>query len=702
MKRVQRGARARRVWALTAGTLLVACAAFVLAWGIQWALGRSRIYAPQALLGTVYDRGMTMHAARAERRGEHGPVVVVEITEDTFERLRSHPPFAPLPDSFPEVLRFKRPDHQRAFHARVLANLRRLGARVVAFDMLFDEPEPELDPYLAEEIRRHGRVLLAALDDRGVAGGGRVERTHSLQLPVPDLREHAAGLGVVNLPLDLDKTVRQFQWWLVGIDEDTAEDRPYPALGVAAAALFAGSDPAAVIDEEVRPRRRFLGRPIRWQVGTEAPTSYIRFTGTRGRPAGPDSVVPYEEVFLLGLPGAAPGLEAMLRARVEGKIAVIGDATLIGQDFHRVPVASPSISGGAVQEMPGVETQAHVTQTVLSGQYPWRAPAWVELALLAAICLVVAGMGRLLDPRPFALLAMAALFGLWQGSAELLARTGMFVEPISSSVGLVLAFSGEAALMFFAERRERARTRRQFERHVGPGVADRIEDDDWPDLQGESLELTMFFSDLQGFTTLSETRSSQEVCAILNRYFGEVIFPIVDKWGGWTDKLMGDGLMACFGFVPRHPDHAARAIRCALEMQHALAAWQRLPENASLPPLKTRVGLHTGVATVGEIGSGRRAEFTVIGDVVNVASRLEGMNKEFETVILISETTRAHAGEIAVFVPRGTVTVRGRREPLAIYSVEAEAEPGLSAPAAAVGAGAAGAGAGAAGAGAAR
>src|SRR4028119_1683320 len=104
----------------------------------------------------------------------------------------------------------------------------------------------------------------------------------------------------------------------------------------------------------------------------------------------------------------------------------------------------------------------------------------------------------------------------------------------------------------------------------------------------------MLFSDLQGFTSLSETMNSQELCAVLNRYFGDVIFPIVDKHAGTTDKLMGDGMMAYFGWPARHRDHAARAIRCALEMQTALEEWKRLPENEGLPPLRTRVGIHTG------------------------------------------------------------------------------------------------------------
>ncbi len=354
---------------------------------------------------------------------------------------------------------------------------------------------------------------------------------------------------------------------------------------------------------------------------------------------------------------------------------MIGNSAAISQDYHRVPVISTRAGGRLDQQMAGVEVQAHITQTVLQGRYLRELPGWVGVLLLGAVCLAAALLGRVLLPLPLLATAMLLLAALNWGAIELLARAGLWQEPITASTGLVLAVVGQMAFMHFAERRDRLKLKRQLGRHVGPGIADSLADEDWPDLTGESCELTLLFSDLQGFTSLSETMNSQEIVRVLNAYFS-VLFECVFRYGGTVDKLMGDGLMVYFGRFPKDPSHAANAVRCALDMQAALKVWVALPENANLPTLRTRVGLHTGMVTVGGIGSGEREEFTVIGDPVNVASRLEGMNKEFGSLILVSEATkeaaeRAQPG-IATFISRGAATVRGRKEPMPVYSVEVE------------------------------
>jgi adenylate cyclase len=386
--------------------------------------------------------------------------------------------------------------------------------------------------------------------------------------------------------------------------------------------------------------------------------------------------VKYEDVFRINSgAGDDPAEITRLRERLNGKIVVIGNSSIIAQDYHRVPVLSVRPGGDLDQQMAGVEVQAHITQTALAGSYVRRAPGWIGVLVVLLACLGVALLGRILLPLQLLAASSLLLAALNGGSVVLLQRVGFWQEPVTASTGLVLAVLGQTAFMHFAERRDRIRMKRQLGRHVGPGIADSLADEDWPDLTGESCELTLLFSDLQGFTSLSETMNSQEIVRVLNAYFS-VLFECVFRYGGTVDKLMGDGLMVYFGRFPKDPDHAANAVRCALDMQAALKVWVALPENASLPILRTRVGLHTGIVTVGGIGSGEREEFTVIGDPVNVASRLEGMNKEFGSLILVSEATKeaAEGAEpgIAAFVSRGAATVRGRKEPMPVYSVEVD------------------------------
>jgi adenylate cyclase len=657
------------VWSLVVGLLAVGAA-----WGLEHNLVRAQLYLLLNWQGMAYDLGMTRHARQALRRGYTAPVVVAAITEGTNDVLDRVD--VPAPDGGkPQRLRFRY--DRRFFHARVLENLRKLGARVVVFDILFDEEDENWDGQLARAIRDHGKVILAAVDDPRPEEG----ILHSLQYPTPALRTAAAGLGVVNVPLDPDETLRRFYWWFPGFDEDTAEDVPIPSLGVAAAALYSGADPRRVIQDEVQARRTFLGGPIVWMPSGDSPTSFITFAGTAGYPAGLESVVNYDNLLDIPARDAVTGVARLgmnlpaseeLRDRVRDRIVIIGDSTRIAQDLHRVAVVSRiGEKGEATQQMPGVEAQAHITQTAMFGRYVRRASEAAHIFLLLATCLMMALVGRVLSPVPAFAAGLTLLAALWFGSNRLLAEDRIWLEPVTASVGLAMALVGETVVMFFGERRERMQVRRQLARQVGPGIADKLTEDEWPELAGESCEITMLFSDLQGFTSLSENLSSPEICALLNQYFG-IIFPVLDQHGGTLDKLMGDGMMAYFGWPQRHPDHAARAVRCAIEMQKALEAWQNLPEKKGLPPLRTRIGVHTGIATVGGIGSGEREEFTVIGDVVNVASRLEGMNKDYQTTILISEDTRQAAGEIAPMVFRGTATVRGRKEQINVYSVEVE------------------------------
>jgi adenylate cyclase len=655
------------------GSALVGAGAFGLTAGMEYSLNRLQFFPLLQMQGTVYDRAVTEHVRRQENRGGSGlPVVVVPIRETTYSTLEKE-----AVPGLPGRTGFE--GYERAFHARLIRNLRRAGAKVIVFDVLMKGERPDVDPLLAAAISARKDVVLAVVNEPVVDAEGRIVGTRSLQYPTAALRPGAAALGLVNILKDTDGIIRGFIWSASGFDEDTAEDIDIPALGAAAAALHAGEDPRTQIASELRPKGTFLKRPVvSWTDEQGQRVSYITFFGSLGRPAGALSVVPYEDVYRLDeLTGTD---RQKLEDRLDGKVVLVGNTTGTAQDYHDVPVWSPRLvdvrAGKRIyvptRRMPGVEVQAHIAQTALSGKYFRRASDAAHILLLLATCLVAAVLGRALDPRSFMVVILLSIGGLWVGSMQLLATRGLWLEPVTASAGLVLTALAETAFMHFFERQKRMQVRRQLARHVGPGVADKLAEDEWPEFGGEAREITMLFSDLQGFTSLSETMSSREMCDLLNRYFG-VMFPIVHDHGGAVDKLMGDGMMAYFGWTPPHPDHAARTVRCAVEMQKALETWQALPENRELPPLRTRIGIHTGEATIGEIGCGGRAEFTVIGDIVNVAARLESMNKEYGTTILISEATRDAAGEIIPTEFRGVATVRGRREALSVFSVDPDA-----------------------------
>ncbi|MCC2670133.1 MAG: putative Chase2 sensor protein [Armatimonadetes bacterium] len=659
--------RGLRLWL---GSGIVGLVAFGLAWGLQHGLLTNRNFALELLQAVVaYDGGMTQHAYRElGRQGARPPVTVVEISKGTYDQIQrgdfSQVPGTPFRKGQP--VRFQ--VYQRWFHTRVLRNLTKLGARVVAFDIVFSGADPELDPDFARAIKENGRVVLAAVNDVGKEAGYDVIRSVGLEYPSSELLAASAGLGMATLPEDPDEgTLRRFQWGTIGIDYDTGEDAAIPTLGVAVAALFKGVNPKTVLQTPQRAGHRFLGHPIQ-VVGGKMPEafSYITYFGPAGDPVGPGSVIPYEA--LLDLEHPSLPIER-LRELVKDHIVVVGSSAASDQDVHRVPVVTQQEQLGPTHKMPGVEVQAHVIQTVLSGKYIEQATERTRVLLLLCACLVVALAGRVLSPRALILIGSLLILALCWGSAQMVLSARLWLEPVTASIGVAFATLFETLFMYLAEHKARIKVRRQLRRHLGADVAEALDEREWPEWGGESREMTLLFSDLQGFTSLSETMTPPEICHFLNRYC-EVIIPVLDRHGAGVDKIMGDGVMAHFGALQRQPDHATRAVRCSLEIQQALDEWTSLPENRSLPPLRTRIGLHTGTATVGEIGAADRAEFTVIGDIVNVASRLEGMNKEFGTRILISDATREAAGEIVPMRFRGLATVRGREEPMAVYSVE--------------------------------
>jgi adenylate cyclase len=188
------------------------------------------------------------------------------------------------------------------------------------------------------------------------------------------------------------------------------------------------------------------------------------------------------------------------------------------------------------------------------------------------------------------------------------------------------------------------------------------------ELGGKQLEVTILFCDLRDFTSLSEKRSAQEIVVMLNEYFTEMVDCVMGE-GGVVDKYIGDNIMAVFGAPVSRPDDAARAVRASVKMRGALARLNTRFEQLGRPNLRFGIGLHTGEVVAGNIGSVKRMEYTVIGDAVNLASRLESKTKELGTDLLISDATYERAKDGIVAEASGAIHVKGREQPVTIYKV---------------------------------
>jgi len=581
--------------------------------------------------------------------------------------------------------------------------LHRAPAKVVAIDVtfperdevrkyIFDDPNDEWsgtqsDENFAEATRTSGNViLLADAVYEGVAGApadkaaaawssspfriGSYAEPRPLVLPPYQLLTNAAAALAHNfLVLDEDTTARRISPFIVN------DGKQRPSLGVAAALIAGGFRPQDVAvdgstlrigDRRVPLVHRRVGDHEQWSmlINYHAPAFVPDAAGQLARPYPSyqfkDLFAAEEEI----LAGRKPRLDP---AVFKDKIVFIGLAASGLTDVFATPMSAYK-SGS----MPGIQLHASVADSILAGRFIGQVSQWSRLAALFIIAIAV---GLLAAFLPFSAAAISSIvvLGGWTLLTVLAFRNGLWlylVRPLLSG-GLALFFG--TAYQYFVEGREKRKVAKLFGRYVSRDVyAQLMANPELATLGGKRRDMTVLFSDIRGFTSVTERGDPEALVGQLNEYFSRMV-AIVFHHHGTVDKFVGDMVMALFAAPVDDADHADHAVAAAVEMVKELGELNRGWAARGMPQLDIGVGINSGEMIAGNIGSSSIMSYTVIGDNVNLGSRLESLNKEYKTRIIISDATRSRLTTAYETRPLGEVVVKGKSKAVAIFEVKVPA-----------------------------
>lgn len=348
--------------------------------------------------------------------------------------------------------------------------------------------------------------------------------------------------------------------------------------------------------------------------------------------------------------------------QLRGKIVLVG-AVATGIYDLRVTPLDPIF--------PGVEVHATILDNILRGDYIQR-PGWVSLVDLLVLLFLGVVLGVIfprLRPLAGALLMLVVFLGHLYLNTQVLISQGYWLNAIYPSLLVPLSYLGVTVHKYVMEEKEKRRLKGAFQVYVAPAVVQEIlRDPKALKLGGEQRVLTVLFSDIRGFTSMSEGLKPEELVLLLNDYLTEMT-QVIFRHEGTLDKYIGDAIMAIYGAPLAQADHPLRACQSALEMMEALKTLRERWEPRGLPRLDIGIGINSGEMVVGNMGSERRFDYTVMGDNVNLASRLEGLNKHYGTHILISESTASCLQERILCRELDLVRVKGKSRPVRIYEV---------------------------------
>jgi len=558
----------------------------------------------------------------------------------------------------------------RDLQAELIDRIMMSEPQVLAVDIFYPEPEtPERDGLLGRVLEQsYGKIVLAAGFDPNAEPNddevpdylldnaifkikrysqlkGVLEVYKSKSLAVPVIYSNAI-LGHVVSPPDTDGKLRKEHLYIKFKDEF------FPSLSLVTAALAKNMSTEDLI--------------IQGTSGIDLGDTFIP-TDIHGRMRvnylGPEGVFQYVSAADILNNSFEPSF-------FKGKIVFLGTTAVSTYDFMVTPFSA---------RIPAVEKNATVVENILNKRFILNTPISVASLIIVVTGVVLSFLLPFVRAFPGALTSLGFIVLFVVFNQYLFTFHGFylnFVYPFANMVAISILFG---AYKYLVEERKARELRTMFSSYVSPKVVNElIKNPEMARLGGYRKEITVLFSDIAGFTTYSEKREPEEVVAMLNEYF-EVMTDIIFHWDGTLDKFVGDEIMAFWGAPLDQPDHAERALRCALHMSDELDSLRQKREAAGKQAIDSGIGLNSGEVLIGNIGAaGKKMDFTAIGDHINLGARVEALTRQYKTRILITEFTHAkiqplvdngRLGHIEV-IDTDTVRVKGKDKPVKIFTVK--------------------------------
>jgi len=514
----------------------------------------------------------------------------------------------------------------RKFLADLLTKLAEWKPRAIALDVLFDQPT---DPVKDDELR-----------------------STIANLPVPLLVSYVGNLDIVERGKGQD-----YLNAFVPLEDRVRADIPIDPFDGTARWVEPGY---AEPDGTYVPG---FARGLLKKIAIDTPAKKTAIAW-RGRPEK-DTDLPFRQIASDSVVNFKPALaEKFLKPAIAGKIVLVGaDYSLT--DRHRTPFATIYHDNRGI--LPGIVVHANSLDGLLSGRRPPGLGSVVDFFTVVFLASLGAVLGVTKISLPWRIvLGTVGAAAWWIGGGALFHYTGVMLTLVTPTIAMAGSMWGTEAVMGHEARQQKEFIQGVFSRYVSPKVVgELIRDPAKLSLEGERRPSTFLFTDVAGFTTMAEAVTGSKLARILNLYLDGMVH-VIQQHDGLVDKFIGDAVFAMFNVPLDQPDHYERAVRCALDLDRYAEKF-RAEQNANNVPFGvTRIGVHSGMATVGNFGSQDKMEYTALGDAVNTASRLEGLNKYFGTRMCVSEMTHAQCNGIP-FRPMGLVIVKGKTKALGVF-----------------------------------